>query len=157
MEKLNEFCESTDEAMDKKEELESKAETLDEHIQKVIEERDHFIMEKLNALQGDASQKVKANLDSQAQKKLDILNDTQKEITETEEMLTSKLQILDMQIQERKDAFSQIEQLGNSTDIDVADSLSSVNLEIEEMSDRRDRIIQKLRVKAHASGKPIIV
>jgi predicted nucleic acid-binding Zn-ribbon protein len=157
MDQLSDFKDSTNDAMKKKEGLENKVETLDEHIHKVIEERDNYILEKLNNLQGDASDKVKAALDTQAQKKLDVLNESQKEIDETEEMLSDKLKLLDTQINERKDALSKIEQLGADAQIDVSGSLADVNAEIEEMDEHREKIIEKLRTKAKTSGKAIVI
>lgn len=157
MEKLNEFIDVTNDGMKKKEQLEQKVETLDGHIHKIIEERDQYIMEKLNKLQGDASDKVKAALDTQAHKKLDMLNESQTEIEETEEMLSDKLKLLDAQIDERKDALSKIEQLGAEAQIDVAGSTADVNAEIEEMSEHREKIIEKLRTKAKTSGKAIVI
>lgn len=157
MEKLNDFIDSTNNALKKKEQLEKKGETLDNQIRKIIEERDNYIMEKLNKLQGDASDKVKAALNDQADKKLDMLNETQAEIEETEDMLTSKLKILDAQIDERKEALSKIEQLGRDADIDVSESISDVNKEIDEMNEQREKIIDKLKTKAKISGKPIVI
>jgi len=157
MEKLNEFIDSTNDAMSKKEGLEKKVETLDDHIHKIIEERDNYIMEKLNNLQGDASEKVKVALDSQAHKKLDALTEAQTEISETEEMLTTKLKTLDAQISERQDARTKIEQLGVDAQIDVSGGIAEVTAEIEGMNEHRDKIIEKLREKARTSGRPIVI
>jgi len=157
MENLIEFVHSTDEGMEKKEELEEKADSIDGHMRMVIEERDHYIMEKLNKLEGDSAQKVKENLDTQAQKKQSMLNETHKEIHETEEMLANQLQILDARIEERNDALSKIEELGREADIDVSESTSDVNNEITEMNGQRDKIVGKLRVRARSTGNPIVI
>jgi len=157
MTKLNEFVDDSNDAIKKKEELEEKAETLDGHIRKIIEEKDNFIMEKLNVLQSDASDKVKAALDTQSQKKLDMLKNTQTEVGETEDILANHIRLLDAQIGERKDALSRIELLGKDADIDVSSSLADVSDEIEKMNGHRDKIIEKLRVRAKASGSVIVI
>lgn len=157
METFGEFIDSTDEVMQKKEELEEKVESLDAHIHRIIEQRDQAIIEKLNTLQGDAATKVKADLDAQARSKLDILNATQEEIEETENMLVDKLKLVDAHIDERKDALSKIEQLGAEAQIDISESSAAVTAEIEEMHEHREKIMTELRTKARISGKPIII
>ena len=94
MEKLDNFKDTTDKEMEKKDELGQKAETLDSHIQKIKEQRDNYIFEMLNRLQGDASSKVKTALDTQEHKKTDLLNETNAEINYTEEVLFHNLKAL---------------------------------------------------------------
>ncbi len=157
MEKLSDFKDSANESLEKKEQLEQKVETLDDHVHKIIEERDNYILEKLNKLQGDAADKVKTDLDEHARKKLDMMNESQKEIDDTEEMLSSKLKTLDSQIGERQDAQLKIEQLGAEAQIDVSGSITDVSAEIEEMIEMREKILEKLRVKAKTSGRAIVI
>jgi hypothetical protein len=157
MERLGDFKDSANESLEKKEQLEQKVETLDEHVHKILEERDNYILEKLNKLQGNAADKVKSELDEHARRKVDMMNESQKEIDETEEMLSSKLRILDSQIGERKDAQIKIEQLGTDAQIDVSGSIADISAEIEEMNNIRENILEKLKVKAKTSGRAIVI
>ncbi|MBN2108958.1 MAG: hypothetical protein JW832_16145 [Deltaproteobacteria bacterium] len=157
MDTLDDFKETTDKDIDKKHELEQKADTLDGHIQKIIEQRDNAILEMLSKLQGDASAKVKAALNTQAQKKADTLDETNSEIDYTAEVLSHNLKALEDQLCERKEALGKIEQLGKDADIDVTESLADVSAEIEEMKSQRDKIQQKLHEKARTSGRAIVI
>lgn len=157
MDKFGEFIDSTDAAVEKKEELGEKVDSLDNHIHKIIEERDIYIMEKLNTLQGDAATKVKTDLDAQANHKLDMMNQAQAQLEDTEDLLTDKLKQLDAAIDERNTALSGIEQLGVDAQIDVSSAMAEVNAEIDEMNEQRDKIVHNLRTRSRSSGKPIVI
>lgn len=157
MEKLGELFEETDTTIGKKEELEQKEETLDGQIRHVIEERDSYIMERLNALQGDAADKVKSSLDEQANKKLDVLTETKAEVQETEEFLSSRLKLLVAQIGERNDALLKVKDLGREAEIDVAESVAGIQKEISEMNEAKNKILDVLRTRAKTTGKPIVI
>jgi len=157
MEKLGELFEETDTTIGKKEELEQKEETLDGQIRHVIEERDSYIMERLNALQGDAADKVKSSLDEQANKKLDVLTETKAEVQETEEFLSSRLKLLVAQIGERNHALLKVKDLGREAEIDVAESVAGIQKEISEMNEAKNKILDVLRTRAKTTGKPIVI
>ncbi|OPY80226.1 MAG: hypothetical protein A4E65_01576 [Syntrophorhabdus sp. PtaU1.Bin153] len=157
MKTLGEFTEETDQIAKEKEELQHKEETLDDHIHRIIEEKDSYIMEKLNTLQGDAAEKVKNALDGHTSRKMDVLRETRIKTEETEEMLSARLKTLDDQIAERNDALSKVEELGKQAKIDVTDSITDIRKEIDEMNEAREKVVGALRSRAKVSGRPIVI